>query len=143
MIANWLNTNIFPGNSSLGFTTERSVFGEVSYRLNDQWEITVGARSADVRVNVDTLEDGTDDPSRIESSFTLDDDRKTSPKLTLTWRPADDWMIYGTWSHGFRPGIVQSRLNRCRRAARRRARHQSTGRSAIPRAGRCADGRGR
>ena len=110
MIANWLNTNIFPGNSSLGFTTERSVFGEVSYRLNDQWEITVGARSADVRVNVDTLEDGTDDPSRIESSFTLDDDRKTSPKLTLTWRPADDWMIYGTWSHGFRPGIVQSRL---------------------------------
>ena len=110
MIANWLNTNIFPGNSSLGFTTERSLFGEASYRLNDQWEITLGVRSADVLVNVDTLEDGTDDPTRIESSFTLDDDRKTSPKVTLTWRPMDDVMIYGTWSHGFRPGVVQSRL---------------------------------
>lgn len=110
MIANWLNTTIFPGNSSLGFTTERSLFGEASYRISDEWEITVGARSADVRVNVDTLEDGTDDPSRVESSFTLDDDRKTSPKVTLTWRPTQDLMVYGTWSHGFRPGIVQSRL---------------------------------
>lgn len=110
MIANWLNTNIFPGNSSFGYTQEKSVFGEVSYRLNDQWEITAGLRSADVIVSVNTLLDGSDDPRDIESSFTLDDDRKTSPKFTLTWRPADDWMVYGTWSHGFRPGIVQDRL---------------------------------
>lgn len=110
MIANWLNTAIFPGNSSLGFTTERSLFGEVSYAISDQFEVTVGVRSADVIVNVDTLEGGTDDPTRILNTFTLDDDRKTSPKVTLTWRPVDDLMIYGTWSHGFRPGVVQSRL---------------------------------
>lgn len=110
MIANWLNTTIFPGNSSFGSTQEKSLFGEVSYRLNDQWEVTAGLRSADVIVSVNTLLDGSDDPRDIESSFTLDDDRKTSPKVTLTWRPADDWMIYGTWSHGFRPGIVQDRL---------------------------------
>ena len=111
MIAHWLNTVIFPGNRSVSLTEDESIFGEVSYRIGDQWEITAGARYADVRVKVDTFERGINPTHAIASSFDLDDDTKTSPKVTLTWRPQEDLMIYGTWSHGFRPGVVQSRLS--------------------------------
>ena len=110
MIANWLNTAIFAGNRSVEWTEDQSYFGEASYRITDQWEVTVGARYAHVQVRVDTLEAGVNPTNAVLNTFTLDDDKKTSPKVTLTWRPKDDLMIYGTWSHGFRPGVVQSRL---------------------------------
>ena len=110
MIANWLNTAIFAGNRSVEWTEDQSYFGEASYRISDQWEVTVGARYAHVQVRVDTLEAGVNPTNAVLNTFTLDDDKKTSPKVTLTWRPKDDLMIYGTWSHGFRPGVVQSRL---------------------------------
>ncbi|MDB5686672.1 MAG: TonB-dependent receptor [Rhizorhabdus sp.] len=30
-------------------------------------------------------------------------------KLNLTWKPADDYMVYATWSRGFRPGGINRR----------------------------------
>ena len=37
---------------------------------------------------------------------------KAAPKVTLTWRPNDNVMIYGTWATAFRAGGVNSGLTR-------------------------------
>ena len=110
ILANTFNA-VLAGIQDTSFrdATEQSYFGEVSYRINDQWELLLGARFADVTIDIDTLEPNTDDRNRVLATFSLED-RKTSPKVTLTWRPNDDLMIYATRSHGFRPGHINEGL---------------------------------
>ncbi len=108
-VANWLNNNIFRGNRTHVVNTEESFFGEVSYRINDQWEILAGARTVDIGIDHDVLVAGVNPENEVQDNFT-EQNKRTSPKVTITWRPADDWMVYGTWSHGFRPGVVNTRL---------------------------------
>ncbi|MDE0444474.1 MAG: TonB-dependent receptor [Gammaproteobacteria bacterium] len=107
IVRGFLNRILFSGSRDRNFTEETSYFGEVSYAITPQWEVTVGVRVADVQVQVDDYVNGFNPSNTIDTSFRLDDDTKTSPKVGLTWRPNDDWMLYGIWSHGFRPGIVQ------------------------------------
>ena len=108
-VANWLNNNIFAGNRSHTINTEESLFGEVSYRINDEWEVAAGARYVDIGIDHDVLERGVNPTNAVQDSFS-EQNKRTSPKVTLTWRPKDNWMAYGTWSHGFRPGVVNTRL---------------------------------
>ena len=42
----WLNSAIFPANTSFRAFGEKSATGEVGYRLSDEWEVLVGARYA-------------------------------------------------------------------------------------------------
>ena len=110
ILANTFNA-VLAGIQDTSFrdATEQSYFGEVSYRINDQWELLLGARFADVTIDIDTLEPNTDDRNRALATFSLED-RKSSPKVTLTWRPNNDLMIYATRSHGFRPGHINEGL---------------------------------
>lgn len=107
-IVNFLNA-IVPGNTSYSGYGEESVFGELGYRFNDQWDILVGARFAKTRYDLDIARGGVDSTSMPINSLSNETDQ-VSPKATLTWKPNQDWMIYGTVSHGFRPGIINTGL---------------------------------
>ena len=100
---------IVGGNTNYRTFGEQALFGEVSYQINDTWELLLGARYADVSYELIVAQPGVDtarDPLNDLEVTT----KVTSPKVTLTWRPKDDWMLYFTYSQGFRPGIVNSGL---------------------------------
>lgn len=107
-IINFLN-GIVPGSTSYQNFGEESVFGEVGYSFNDRWEILAGLRYARVNFDLDIGRAGVQSKSRPINSL-ANDTTNVSPKVTLTWRPNDDWMVYGTVSHGFRPGVINSAL---------------------------------
>jgi iron complex outermembrane recepter protein len=71
---------------------EQSVFGELNYRFNEQWDLTLGARFA--RLETDLLGTG----EGLKDTF-------FSPKAILSWRPRDGMMFYGTVAQGFRQGV--------------------------------------
>ncbi|MBT3412023.1 MAG: TonB-dependent receptor [Halieaceae bacterium] len=76
---------------------EQSVFGELNYRFNANWDLTLGARIA--RVETDLVGSG----QGLEDTF-------VSPKAILSWRPQDGLMIYGTVAQGFRQGVFNLEL---------------------------------
>ena len=104
------------------------IFGEASYAFNDQFALTVGARYYDVKVDLrgafsstfggrgatavdnndiagsgtrslDVLFDGVNNVDEAETSGVI-------VKVTGTYTPTDDLLFYGTFSQGFRPGIL-------------------------------------
>ena len=78
-------------------STEKAIFGEISYQFSDEWELLVGARMTKIKRDTDQFdEDITDD--------------FISPKVLLTWRPREGLMSYLTVSQGFRPGVVNTDL---------------------------------
>ena len=78
-------------------STEKAVFGEVSYEFNEAWELLVGARFTKVERDTDIFTE------KVTDDF-------VSPKITLTWRPREQLMTYLTVSQGFRPGVINSDL---------------------------------
>lgn len=100
---------IVPGNNTYRGFEEESLYGEVSYAFNDRWEVLVGLRYARVTFENDVGRPGIDSSSNPVNSLSVDTN-ETSPKLSLTWRPTESTMIYGTVATGFRPGIVNSGL---------------------------------
>ena len=92
----------------LGFR-EQAIYGEVSYRLSDQWEIQLGLRLAEVEHQLTIGQRGAN--SKADPTFDLikSSDIK-APKATLAWRPIEGWMIFATYSEGFRPGIINTRI---------------------------------
>ena len=103
----FMNNIIYPANTSYRDFGEQAVFGEVSYQLSDAWEILVGARYAEVTYDLILAAPGVDSRSNPQNDLGITS-RITSPKVTLTWRPKTDWMLYLTYSQGFRPGIVNT-----------------------------------
>ena len=85
--------------------TESALFGEVSYDLTEMLELTLGGRLFEYRSkprlqflpNADLIPPFDFEPAtRKESDFI--------PKVSLTFRPNDDVMVYGLYSEGFRIG---------------------------------------
>ena len=99
--------SIVPGNTNYSDYGEEAVFGEVSYAINDQWEILVGARFGEVSYDLLVAQPGVDTRSNPVNELGISTDI-TSPKVTLTWRPMPDFMAYLTYSQGYRPGIVNT-----------------------------------
>ncbi len=107
-IVGFLN-GIVPGNTNYLSFGEQAVFGEVTYQLSDAWEVLVGARYADVSYELIVAQPGVDTKRGPLNELEVVT-KVTSPKVTVTWRPQDDWMLYFTYSQGFRPGIVNTTL---------------------------------
>ena len=76
---------------------ERSIFGEVNYRFNENWDLTLGARVAQTETDLVGSDNG------LKDTF-------FSPKAILSWRPRDGLMIYGTVAQGFRQGVFNLQL---------------------------------
>ena len=97
---NFLFTDVIR-NSSL---TQKAIFGELIYALNEQWEFTLGGRWYDYdRRDKDKLV-----LSGVESQIDLptNEDGATY-KANITWSPDDDSLVYAQWSQGFRLGEGQ------------------------------------
>jgi iron complex outermembrane recepter protein len=84
-------------------SNELSEFGEATYHFSDQWRATAGGRYYDIRLATDTLQGV---PPALASD--QGDQRGTgfSPKVSLTYEPDKDLMIYALVSKGFRMGGV-------------------------------------
>ena len=102
-------TNMY--NNSYTLRDETAWFGEVSYRISDQFEVLVGARRAEMSVESRTGSGFVFTPlSQTTRSGELQEQTKSAPKLTLTWRPNEDWMAFATVAEAFRSGGVDSGL---------------------------------
>ena len=111
LIAQWLNGLLFPAGLPVSLLSykEQAIYGEVSYRLSDQWEIQLGLRLAEVEHALAVGTTGIDSVVDPLVSLTKPSDI-VAPKVTLTWRPIEDWMVYATYSEGFRPGLINTAL---------------------------------
>jgi outer membrane receptor protein involved in Fe transport len=114
---------------------QQGVFGELSIDINDDIELTLGARWYDIEVDLegsanasfgngfggpDEQRFGTnlsvqyDEPGAVSGNALLDalnypDKAETDGvigKATLSWNRTQDTMYYVTWSEGFRPGLL-------------------------------------
>ena len=100
------------GSSRYQFRDEQAVFGEVSYRLSDQFEILAGIRYAESSFEQYASRERRWQPfeNTVQQGDTQTQE-KAAPKLTLTWRPNDSVMIYGQWATAFRSGGINTRLS--------------------------------
>ena len=100
------------GSSRYQFRDEQAVFGEVSYRLSDQFEILAGIRYAESSFEQYASRERRWQPfeNTVQQGDTQTQE-KAAPKLTLTWRPTDSVMIYGQWATAFRSGGINTRLS--------------------------------
>lgn len=82
---------------------ESAVFGEATYHLTDTLRATVGGRAFRTELDTDTTQDG---PLAGGFSETVghSHDSGFSPKVSLTWEPSADRMVYALVSKGFRFG---------------------------------------
>ena len=86
-----------PANNHDDFIEELAFFGEFSYDLTETLEVTAGVRLSDLEQDFQRSDTGTDDTP-------------VSPKLVLSWKPGDNWLVYGSYTTGFRPGNVNNNL---------------------------------
>ena len=95
-------------------TTEWAFFGELSYRITDNWDVTVGARYYDYEFESEsavdfplfrTVFDG-EDPDSIVLDFETDkqEDDGVLVKFNTSYDLSDDAMVYFTYSEGYRIG---------------------------------------
>lgn len=84
-------------------------YGDATYKLTDQWEV-----DAALRYDQDKVSDTTRTPPYF-LALVLDPTAYTGevrtqtwgawqPKLTLRYKPSDEWTFYTDWSRGFRSG---------------------------------------
>ncbi|MCH8134827.1 MAG: TonB-dependent receptor [Proteobacteria bacterium] len=97
------NTVIFDSNMFGVFEdtlNNKSIYGELSYDINDQWSVIAGLRAFDLHMESD--EPGVEDY----------DEDDIIPKLSVQYRLSDDTMLYALYSEGFRRGKFPSSLIR-------------------------------
>lgn len=86
--------------------TDVSVFGEATYSLSEQWKLLIGARWYDTeieRIYTERIPATTPTPVVVTPSGS---DDGVLPKLGLQYFFADDAMLYGLYSEGFRTGGI-------------------------------------
>ncbi|MDO9368667.1 MAG: TonB-dependent receptor [Sphingopyxis sp.] len=85
--------------------TEKAVFGEASFDIVEQLTLTVGGRLFEYRTRprLQYLPNANLIPP-FDFSPATSKDSDFIPKVSLTWKPSDDAMIYALYSEGFRIG---------------------------------------
>ena len=98
-----------PGGAIYETRSEEALFGEVSYRLSERWEILAGLRWADTGASVHagpggrytTLEEASQNLTVDTRDAEELDTGAYAPKVSLNWRPTDGVLIYGMVASGF------------------------------------------
>lgn len=82
---------------------ESAIFGEVSWRFVEQLKLTAGGRLFRTYLNSETVTSGPlVGPATTEGGTSRE--HGFSPKVSLTWTPGRDLMVYALASRGFRFG---------------------------------------
>ncbi len=82
------------------FVEAWGVYGSVSYDISDQFTLDLEARYQE-----DERSDGVGDFKNKETQFL--------PRVSLSYKPTEDINIYGNWSIGRLPGVVNSNIIAC------------------------------
>ena len=94
--------------------TDKALFGEITYRPTDRWQLTGGARASWVDFEQDLVEflpqcgyycssDGVD-PNGAVLSNVEEEDSDVTFKLNTSYDLSDNLMLYATWIEGYRRG---------------------------------------
>ena len=88
-----------------------AVFGEVNYRFDENWELTVGGRyfdrKADKKYWVENPKGAlAADGVLPKNKFDNPGDSDFVPKVSIKYNMDDDTMVYALYSEGYRPGGV-------------------------------------
>jgi iron complex outermembrane receptor protein len=85
--------------------TSYAVFGEGTYKFNEQWSATAGLRYTYEEVEIDNefspLPTSTRDCAQLDCDLDFDN---LSPRVILKYTPNDDWMLFASVSDGFKSG---------------------------------------
>ncbi len=97
-----------------------AVYADVTYELTDQWSLSVGGRYTEDKTVADVtretwlgLGSGSFDPSNTASIFFSTNtgyqglertDEKFTPRVSLSWKPVDNFTTYASYSEGFKAG---------------------------------------
>ena len=92
-----------PDTKVQGDTESWAVFGQVGIPLGDQFRLIGGVRYTDDDKKTEVLTTGVPGSQSLSST-------NTSGKAGLEWRPREDWMLYGSFSTGFRSGNFNTDL---------------------------------
>lgn len=88
--------------------TEKAIFGEFTWHINDRWDATIGARyfenEQDFMTALEFAPFAPGFPSFVSGGSTTTSEDGINPKVSLAYRPSDDVMLYGLASKGFRLG---------------------------------------
>ena len=96
---------------------QKAIFGELTWRINDEWTANLGARWFDRTM---ASEYYVENPNTLRSAadlqggniFAEGGSQDFVPKLSLSYQAADDKMLYALYSEGIRPGgINRGRAN--------------------------------
>jgi iron complex outermembrane receptor protein len=103
------NPNALAYNFDQNHNTAYAFFGQFSYDLRDDLELTMA-----LRYDRDERELTIAAPDQFLPVFAFPSGRSgdvrkaefdsVQPKVTLRWRPNEDWTLYGTYAEGFRSG---------------------------------------
>ena len=88
---------------------ENSLFGQVTYRFNDQWSVTGGLRRYDKDlVTVGSVNFGSRynpaSGNNLDERLNPASESDTVPLVTVSYTPNDDLLLYATYSEGFTTG---------------------------------------
>ena len=83
--------------------TEKAVFGEFTWHIDERWDLTLGARHSQEKVSTRfSQEDGLMVPGFTYANS--DRFTSTTPKIVLGFQASDDLRLYALASEGFKPG---------------------------------------
>ncbi|HEX5460230.1 MAG TPA: TonB-dependent receptor [Steroidobacteraceae bacterium] len=108
-------TNPFATNTNVTFLADGqksnawAAYGDMTYKLTDQWEVDAALRYDQDKVSDTTLTPPyflamVLDPTAYTGEVRTQTWGAWQPKITLRYKPNDAWTVYADWSRGFRSG---------------------------------------
>jgi iron complex outermembrane receptor protein len=97
-------SDITYSGDQLTYTAQEAAFGDVTYSLNRQWDVSAGLRWFDIKQKIDGMFDGVLNGGHSEVDGKRSTDVGVTPKFSLSYRPLDNHLLYGSASKGFRQG---------------------------------------
>jgi iron complex outermembrane receptor protein len=108
-----------PASSARDFNQDNetlSLFGNLTWNINDQWSLQGGLRYTDESKDADYIRWAGPNAFTMRTGVVAADitdslsDTNTDPSLILKWRPNDDLMFYASYAEGYKAGGFQGAI---------------------------------
>ena len=96
-------------NRNVAHDRQLASFGEISYKLNDEWKLTAGGRYSKSAFDLSHFADGPQNygPGAANANAS---ETKFTPKAALSWQATPSDLYYLTYSNGYRAGGANAPL---------------------------------